>query len=135
MALMTWNDGFSVGVKTMDDQHKGLVNTLNDLHAAMLNGQAKQVTGLLLERLVRYTREHFSAEEAKMNATHYPGLAEHRVKHRDLTRQVEQYVTRFDRGEITLNVHLLNFLRDWLTSHIQKEDRNYGPWLNDHGVC
>ena len=24
MALMTWDDGFSVGVKTPDDQHKGL---------------------------------------------------------------------------------------------------------------
>ena len=37
MSLMTWNDTFSTGVKAMDEQHKGLVNTLNKLHDAMLH--------------------------------------------------------------------------------------------------
>ncbi len=45
MALMTWNDSFSVGIKTIDDQHIVLVETLNDLHAAMMKGQAKTLTG------------------------------------------------------------------------------------------
>ncbi len=54
--------------------------------------------------------------------------------HRDLVKQVDGYVARFERGEISLNVHLLNFLRDWLTNHIQKTDHQYGPWLNEHGV-
>jgi hemerythrin len=29
---------------------------------------------------------------------------------------------------------LLNFLRDWLTNHIQKEDRQYSSWLNQRGI-
>ena len=59
MALMTWNDSFSVGVKAMDEQHKGLVRTLNELHAAMMSGQAKAVSGDLLKTLAKYTRDHF----------------------------------------------------------------------------
>jgi len=134
MALLTWNSKYSVGVKALDSQHTVLFDILNDLHAAMMKGQAQTLTGPMLRKLVDYTRNHFASEESALTAARYPGLAEHRVKHRDLTRQVEDYSARFDRGEITLNVHLLNFLRDWLTNHIQKVDREYGPWLNEHGV-
>lgn len=134
MALMTWNESFSVGVKALDEQHKGLVATLNGLHAAMLAGQAKVVTGELLGRLVKYTAEHFAAEEAMMKRTGYPKFEQHHAKHVDLTTQVKTFADRYQRGEISLNVDLLMFLREWLVNHIQKTDRDYGPWMNARGV-
>jgi len=134
MALLTWNSTYSVGVKSIDSQHTVLFDTLNDLHGAMMTGQASTLTGPILKKLITYTREHFTAEEAMLANTKYPGLAEHKIKHRDLIKQVEDYSARFDRGEITLNLHLLNFLRDWLTNHIQKVDHEYGPWLNKNGI-
>ena len=134
MALLTWNNTYSVGVKTIDSQHTVLFDILNDLHAAMMSGKASSLTGPILKKLVTYTKEHFAAEEAMLASTKYPGLAEHKVKHKDLIKQVEDYSARFDRGEITLNLHLLNFLRDWLTNHIQKVDHEYGPWLNKNGI-
>ena len=42
-------------------------------------------------------------------------------------KQVEEFTARYERGETTLNVQLLNFLRDWLANHIQIEDKQYGP--------
>jgi len=134
MALMTWNNRYSVGVKMLDDQHTGLFETLNELHGAMMKGQAQSLTGPLLHKLVDYTRRHFAAEEAMMVSTRYPGLAAHRAKHHELTKQVEEFVGRFEKGEITLNLHLMNFLRDWLNNHILKEDKEYGPWMIEHGV-
>jgi hemerythrin-like metal-binding protein len=134
MALLTWNKNYSVGVQALDTQHTVLIGILNDLHAAMMKGQAQSLTGPLLRKLVDYTRTHFSAEEGMLTASKYPGLNEHKAKHRDLIKQVEDYAARYDRGEITLNLHLLNFLRDWLTNHIQKTDREYGPWLNKNGL-
>ena len=134
MALLTWNSKYSVGVKTLDSQHTILFGLLNDLHAAMMKGQAQSLTGPLLHKLVEYTHTHFSAEEQMMAGAKYPGLATHRIKHRDLIKQVEEYAARIDKGEITLNLHLLNFLRDWLSNHIQITDHEYGPWLNEHGV-
>ena len=134
MALMTWSDKLSTGVKAMDEQHKGLVNTLNELHDAMLRGADKSSAGPLLDRLVKYTHDHFTSEEALMKRAKYPNFAAHLVKHKDLTTQVEAFVARYKRGELSLNVDLLMFLRNWLTTHIQKEDRDYGPWLNQQGV-
>jgi hemerythrin-like metal-binding protein len=134
MALMTFGKNYSVGVQAVDDQHKVLFDIVNELHAAMLKGQAQSLTGPLLKKLAEYTHNHFTAEESKMASVKYPGLADHKLKHRELIKQVEDYLVRFDKGEITLNLHLLNFLRDWLVNHIQKVDKEYGPWLNEHGV-
>ena len=134
MAFLTWSDKLSVGVQTLDEQHTVLIETLNDLHAAMMKGQARAVAGKILNSLVDYTRDHFAAEEAMMEQAKYPALPAHRLMHRELTKQVEEYVARYEKGDITLGVHLLTFLSDWLTKHIQGEDQKYGPWLNEHGI-
>ena len=56
MALMTWKNRYSVGVKTLDSQPAVLIGILNDLHAAMMKGQAQSLTGPLLRKLVDYTQ-------------------------------------------------------------------------------
>jgi len=135
MALLTWdNSRYSVGVKSLDGQHSVLFGLINDLHEAMLKGQAQSQTGPLLRKLVDYTQTHFAAEEELMAAAKYPNLAEHRTKHDDLIKQVTDFALRFERGEIGLSLDLMNFLRDWLTNHIQKVDHDYAPWMNQHGV-
>jgi hemerythrin len=134
MALMTWSKSYSVGVQIIDSQHTVLFDILNDLHSAMMTGQAQSLTGPLLRKLLDYTNTHFKAEEAMMADAKYPGLADHKIKHRELIKQVEDYVARFEKGEITLNLHLLNFLRDWLTNHIQKVDMAYSACLIKHGA-
>jgi hemerythrin-like metal-binding protein len=134
MALLNWSDKYSVGVLAIDNQHTGLFQLVNDLHTAMLKGEAKKLTGPLLHKLLQYTNTHFTAEEKMMSDTKYPGLAEHRKLHVALIKQVKEYAARYDKGEATVNIGLLNFLCEWLTNHIQKVDREYGPWLNEHGV-
>jgi hemerythrin-like metal-binding protein len=134
MALLTWNQNYSVKVPTIDSQHKVLFDILNELHAAMMNGQAQNLTGPILHKLADYTHTHFAAEEAKMASAKYPGLDGHKIKHRELVKQVEEYVLRYDKGEVTLNLKLLNFLRDWLTDHIQKTDMAYSSCLVEHGT-
>jgi hemerythrin-like metal-binding protein len=134
MALVNWTGKYSVGVEAMDSQHMVLFNMINDLHAAMTRGQAQNLTGALLKKLAAYVHEHFSAEEAMMASTFYPDLASHRKLHRNLTQKVDEFTARFNRGEAAINVQLLNFLRDWLTSHIQTVDQGYTSWVNEHGV-
>jgi len=69
-----------------------------------------------------------------MAEANYPGLADHKLKHRDLIKQVQDFSSRLEKGETALSLDLMNFLRDWLTNHIQKVDHDYTPWMNQHGV-
>ena len=134
MALLAWDSRYSVGVKSIDGQHSVLFGLVNDLHAAMLKGHAQSLTGPLLHKLVDYTQTHYAAEEKMMAAAKYPNLTVHQSKHRDLIKQVKEFSARLERGEVALSLDLMNFLRDWLTNHIQKVDHEYGPWMNQHGV-
>jgi len=107
---------------------------LNELHAAMMKGQAQGATGPLLNKLMDYTRDHFSTEERLMAESKYAGLAEHRGKHQELTRKVREFVARYQKGDQAMYLPLLEFLRDWLATHIQREDRDFGPWMNAQGI-
>jgi len=135
MAFLAWEDKYSVGVKAMDNQHMAMIGMLNELYDAMMSGQALAITGPLLQKLVDYTNTHFSAEEALMQSSRFPGFAEHHVRHEKLVEQVRDYIARFEHDDLFLPIQLMHFLRDWLSTHIQKEDKEYGPWLREHGVA
>jgi hemerythrin len=134
MALIQWESKYSVGVSILDNQHMILFDLMNELHNAMLKGKAHSLTGPILYKLLEYANEHFSAEEEMLATAQYPGLADHRLKHQEIKKQVNDYTARMERGEITINIHLMEFLRDWLTDHLMKVDQEYSLWLHNHGV-
>jgi hemerythrin len=134
MALMTWSAKNSVGVEALDNQHKDLMRLLNEFHAASIQGKAQKVAGPLLRQIASLANEHFSAEERLMESARYPGLAKHRAQHRELTAKVAEFVSRHEKGDATICTQLLYFMRDWLTAHMQTEDRQYTPWLSAHGA-
>lgn len=134
MALLTFDQTHSAGFQFVDDQHAGLFDALNELHAAMLTRQPRAVIGRLLQDLLAYTRSYFGAEQGMLAKAKYPGLDEHRKKHELLTAQIAEYVQGYKRGDAALSVQVINFWRDWLTSHILREDRDYSAWLPQAGT-
>ena len=133
MALLTFDKSYSVGAQLVDEQHTGLFDALDELHLALLKGKTNAVVGSLMQDLLAYTRSLFAAEEAMLAKGQYPGLAEHQLQHRKLITQVAEYAERYKRGEAALSPPLINFLRDWLTRHIRREDRACDAWLSQAG--
>ena len=72
MALLSWNDTYSVKIRKFDDQHKKLIDLINQLHDSMLVGKGKDVMGEVMNSLVDYTKTHFTAEETLMRLHNYP---------------------------------------------------------------
>ena len=134
MALLTWSNKYSVGVKSLDDQHTKFIGMINEFHSAMLKGQAQSVAGALLPKLFAYAKEHFSTEERLMESTKFQGMTEHQAEHRALTAKIEEYLVRNKKGDNGMYVELLNFFRDWLSHHVLQVDKKYTLWLNEHGV-
>ena len=134
MALMNWSSKYSVGIKTLDDQHQAMMKTLNELHAASLQGKAQQVAGPILDKLMSLASEHFSAEEKLMESIKFPGLAAHRAQHREMAGRVAEISARHKTGDASVYVPFLYFMRDYQTKHMQTEDRDYARWLAAHGV-
>lgn len=133
MALMAWNDSYSVKVKEMDDQHRKLLDMINELHDAMKVGKGKEVIGKVLTSLTDYTRRHFTSEESLMKLHGYPGYEEQKKAHNQLVIQVVEIQNKYNEG-LVQSQQIISFLKDWLINHIQGMDQKYGSHLNAKGV-
>ncbi len=136
MELITWSENFSVYIGEVDKQHKRLIDLINKLHAGMKSGGKKEVIGDVLNGLIAYTVYHFSTEEKYFKRYNYPEYSEHKRLHEDLTERAKGLKHRFDRGEDgVLTVEVMNFLKDWLNSHILQVDKRFAPFLGDKGIA
>ena len=129
MALMIWNDSLQLGHAAIDKQHKRLVSIANEVHDSMLAGKSKSVLGNALADLIAYTQSHFRFEEQLFRKYNYPEIAEHMAEHANLARQVLDFKARFDGGRTMLCVELLQFLTNWLSTHIAGSDREFVTYL------
>ena len=134
MALFVWNDSYSVSVKIIDEQHKKLIDLINDLHDAMLEGKAKERAGAIIDELIKYTVIHFSTEEKYFDEFNYPETAEHKKIHKEFVDKVSNFKRDFENGKIMLSMEIMKFLMDWLSSHIKGTDKKYTSFLNKNGI-
>ncbi len=134
MAVFTWDESYSVRVHQCDAQHKRLFDTINQLADAMRVGKGQSVISQIVSQLITYTRTHFQQEEALMEQAQYPELAAHRQLHRKLVADVEKFQRELEEGLRPNTVAVLDFLKEWLTQHIQKVDKAYSQHLNSHGI-
>jgi len=131
---LNWNHACTVGVSSMDDQHGILLDTMNDLRLASVHGAGREKVCDLLNQFIEFTRMHFLSEEQLMEHYGFPGLQEHRAEHQRLLAQMLEAAQCAHQGESFAMETLLEFLSDWFMEHIGAFDRQYAPWLNDHGV-
>lgn len=122
MAIAVWDDSYRTGNITVDNQHQELFRMVNDLHAAIMAGKSKDVVSPTLSKLAKYTVDHFASEEALMQKVNYPGTAQHKQKHVELTTQVKELTEKYTSGKVVLTITLSNFLADWLRHHIKEHD-------------
>jgi hemerythrin len=134
MALIQWNDSFSVNVVEIDRQHQKLVGMLNDLGDAMHQGKSKDVLGKIINGLVDYAVTHFKTEEKYFDQFKYPASNSHKKEHIDFTKKVAEFKAGFDAGKLALSIEVMNFLSDWLQTHIKGVDKEYGPFFNAKGL-
>lgn len=133
MALMEWNDGFSVNVCEIDQQHQKLVDMLNDFYER-LEKNPKQAFHALVDSLVEYAKYHFATEEKYFEKFTYSDSAAHIAEHRKFEEQVLSVRNKLKEGELVLSFEITTFLKNWLTSHIKDSDKAYAKCFNDHGL-
>jgi hemerythrin len=131
MSLYNWKPSYSVKVKSCDAEHVKLFALINELHEAMQSGKGAQVVEKIVGNLERYTQTHFSAEEALMARSNYPGLPAHRIEHQKFIAKVAGFRNQ---GMTSQSISVLSFLNDWLTKHILRMDQQYSTHLNANGI-
>lgn len=132
--LVTWTHASSVGVRAMDNEHSIMIDVMNELHSVLAHGAEREQAKELLSKLIEITGIHFWNEEQLMERYGFPGLAEHRTEHQHLLQQLKEFAHRRQHGKEVQLSGFLCFMHNWFINHVEGLDKQYGPWLNKHGV-
>ncbi len=134
MEFMTWTSDLSVGVEVLDEDHKKLIGIINQLHFGITAGHDREVLEAVLNELVDYIKFHFAREEGMLIKAGYEATLEHMTEHEKFIREISNLQARIRSASIAmLDLELMDFLRDWLFSHIMVSDKGYGSSLEAHG--
>lgn len=129
-----WDQSLSVGVKEIDNQHKLFIETLNKLNTAIYQSKPKNILNDIFESLYNYATIHFDAEEKYFKKFKYEGSKEHVEEHHSFSRKLEEYRNRPRKDHVALSLDLIDYLENWLVSHLNEMDKRYTKCFNDHGL-
>ncbi len=134
MARFTWSEKYSVGIASIDAQHKKLVEMLNRMHEAMKVEKGDEALTTILEEAIKYAQEHFSYEEELLLQTKYPEFEEHKKFHAAFSQKASILMEQLKEGKQILTIGTWQFLKSWLEEHVQGEDKKYSAHLKDKGI-
>jgi hemerythrin len=131
--LITWSDTFSFGIKLIDDQHKELVDLVNEMffHATGNAEQEHEYFSKVIQKAVHYIKVHFATEEKMMRAIYYPDYAEHKRCHDCFILDVLDNIRDYETEKHYSLFSFTKFLKDWVLSHIGIMDKQYHLYIKN----
>lgn len=122
--LLHWNDSYQTGHDAIDNQHRSIINAMNQIHAAVEAGKIIEEMPAILEFLDNYVHKHFHFEENCAERYHCPNAQKNKEAHREFEIRVgeirDQYSRKpFSRPE-ALDVYYEMIA--WIKDHILSVD-------------
>ena len=127
MAHIQWKDRFNINYKKIDDQHRKLVEILNDLIDLISKRSGPERVGPIFHRLFEYTQVHFTYEERFLRKARFVGGLAHKAEHASFVRKLLDLNQRYDASNPRLLEETLTFLQHWYLHHIMDMDMKYVP--------
>jgi hemerythrin-like metal-binding protein len=134
MAYFEWAADMVIDGGPIDKDHRQLVDLVNQLHTATSQGSGHDIVDKILEELIAYTVDHLQREEQLMASVQFPNLAQHKVGHDKFMVKIRELKQKYDAGSITVASQLSTVLRDWLSLHIRRSDKEIKTFLTKRNV-
>lgn len=133
--MYEWSERWSVGVDTVDAQHRELFAAINSLLREDGNPSPPDLGGIL-SFLEEYVSSHFGLEELYMRRLAYPGFPSHKGEHVAFINGYYDLREEFDGNGATpeLAERMGRYMGDWLVNHIGNVDKALGAFLREKGM-
>lgn len=120
--LIRWRDSFSLGVPSVDHEHRELVELINELHAALHAPATDTTITEFLGELLARIGSHFALEEKLMRDSSYFRYREHKADHERLLDDIRDLMEDFENGREVDMTRLGQRLEAWFSGHFRTED-------------
>jgi len=133
--LFEWTERWSVGVDTIDAQHRELFAAINTLLREEEKTASRDLA-MVLDYLEDYVNNHFGLEEIYMRRLSYPGFPAHKGEHVAFINDFYDLRDEYDNNGHTpeLADKMGCYMGGWLVNHIGKIDKALGAFLQEKGM-
>ncbi|MDR0324593.1 MAG: hemerythrin family protein [Oscillospiraceae bacterium] len=124
--FIIWQPEFNLGIPIIDEQHRGIVSTINSFYYGMQSNYIEDMLLPVIDMVYDYTYLHFRIEENLLEQVGFPDVKSHHKIHQGLSSKLNLIGRKsvLDKDPY----RLLDFLKDWWIHHICSDDmvfRNY----------
>ncbi len=127
---IVWRSNLSVGVQSIDDEHRLLLGALNQLIEARDTPTEYTIADRVLRDLFAYADYHFEHEEELMGVYDYPDIDSHLAQHAQFIRQLRRLDLGLSTGSSKVD-DLARFVMNWFVAHIMVTDMQLGAYLEN----
>ncbi|MBD3330474.1 bacteriohemerythrin [Candidatus Peregrinibacteria bacterium] len=130
-----WQKKYSVGLQSLDEQHKHFFEITNKLHDLLKNysGAQEKELEIIFDELLNYALYHLAEEEEFFLKCKYEETEVHCKMHetyREKMRDYRQKIRECSKSEkIKLAKEAQKYAVNWLSEHILKVDQRYTSTL------
>ncbi|HNI27874.1 MAG TPA: bacteriohemerythrin, partial [Leptospiraceae bacterium] len=126
-----WKGGnFNLDISFIDIQHLWLVYLVLKIERTVSTSKSDVIENFsdFIVELDEYADVHFRIEEEMLEYFSFPGMRQHEEKHQAFESQISEFRSResFSREE---GEKVVRFLKNWLGTHILKEDKSYSDYF------
>ena len=133
MAYFEWAQDMVIDNGPIDDDHRILIDQVNALHTATTLGRGQDVVAQLLGAIIADTENHLRREEPLMERAKFPALERHKETHVQFVEKLHDLRQKHHSGSITVASQLSTVLRDWLSLHIRRGDKELQRFFQQQG--
>lgn len=130
-----WNNNLNIGLSTIDDQHKILLDLVAQLQISVRENRTKKQIKTLLKGTADYTEYHFGVEERHFNNFKYDAAVSHATVHKKLVSEIKSLLDEFNtKPNENLSLDKISLFASNLMRHFIEDDKNYVPLFKEKGV-
>jgi len=129
MTVIKWRESYETGVEEMDNEHKTLIDIINQLYQMQREKKSYEELKGIYNRLLQYTENHFQHEEKLLEESGYAQYKEQCQSHVDFIEKLKDLKEDLLSAKESSAPVVYKFLREWWLNHIVGMDKEYGPHL------
>lgn len=124
---------YKIGIEAIDLQHQQLFEIAEEAYQVLKNDYTSDKYDSIVEiinKLKDYTVTHFQFEENFMESIGYKRLFTQKIEHAGFIEKISELdLDHMDENQEETLLELLEFLNNWLVSHIVEKDMLIGKNL------
>lgn len=133
MTLLQWKPAYTLGIPSVDHEHRELISMINEAYAHLEGSSGIAAIEACLEEIYAGIASHFALEERHMREAEYAEYAAHKDEHEDLLDQIRDMMDEYASDPVTGRKTLQQCLADWFGAHFATFDARLHLALGDHG--